>query len=115
MYPEGALFSMVLYYKGSHKPFFYRGSAIGIHSTRNLISPDSIRIYCIGLSSTGVHSIRIYFIEDLFFKDQFNRGLFYKGSPKPYSIGIFSIWAPFYGNLFYKALFFRTYPESICP
>ena len=105
---------MVLYYKGCHKPFFYRGSAIGIHSTRNLISPYSIRIYCIGLSSTGVHSIRIYFIEDLFFKDQFNRDLFYEGSPKPYSIGIFSGLHSM-GIYFMRIFFFKTYSESILP
>ena len=98
MYAEAAPYSRDLNLKGYHKPMFYKdvfckGSAIGVHSTRKLISPFSIRIYSIRLCSTRIQSMRIYFTGDLFFKDQFNGNLFYKGSQQPL----------FYRNLFYRS------------
>ena len=79
-YSKGALFSRDPYYKGSQKPFsfidlFGRGSAMWIVSIRNLISLFSTKIYSVGLCSTMIHSIRIYFKGDLFFKDQFYIGI----------------------------------------
>ena len=86
-YSKG-VFPLGIHTQGSQKPYsfidlFGRSSAILIVSIRDLISLFSTRIYSVELCSTRIHSIRIYFKGDLFFKDQLYRNPFYKGYQKP--------------------------------
>ena len=69
MYAEAAPYSRDLNLKGYHKPMFYKdvlckGSAIGIHSTRKLISPLFYKDL---------------FYKALFYNDPVHEDLFYRG------------------------------------